>query len=268
VKTEMRKLAYFFVLLLLVAPTVSLGATLTHSGKALTSTSLDVSEWSVSAGTNGAFFGLAGGSLGGTVTLALALEEFGVDMQSPHENLVLMSGGLLNIGVTRGNNVLDTIQQSIGGANVSVSVNSILTGVAPLASGEGICQGEGCDATLAFVLATNPAFTVLNSYPVAQMLLVREALGAALNSTYAGLGVASNGAIIQMLNAGVAEYSPHQNVGNFAGAALKFNTALISNSSSLITIQQQIGVANVQAAINSIVVGSATLSKGELLIPQ
>ena len=254
----MRKFVYALAVLLLVAPNASWaigGLVVGNDSKSMNASGIAVTGASLSFGATAAGL-FNGGTTVGTVNVAVALEEFGVDMQSPAENYISFSGDIGNTAVADG--ILNTAQQSVGAANVTLSLNSLISGLnAALGSG-GLCTSAGgCDQTLAFVLATNPAFTVLNSYPVAQMLLVREAINAAKFGT---ASLAGTGAIgIELLNVGVAEFSPHQNAGLFAVGSAG-NLASIGSAAALVTIQQQIGVANVQAAVNQISAATGSVS--------
>ena len=252
----MRKLLYLVTVLLLVAPTASWAAGalgINDISKSMTASGITVSGGGFTGTHVGLDFGV---SSIGSVGVAVALEEFGVNMQSPYENFVSFSGDGVNLGLVTDQSVLSHVQQAIGAANVSLSLNSVVTGINSLSGSAGLCgSGNDCDATLAFVLSTNPAFTVLNSYPVAQMLLVREAIGQTILGTGSVLG--SMGIGIDLLNVGVAEFSPHQNAGSFAGAT---NSAVIASASVMSVIQQAVGVANVQVAINQILVGSTSIT--------
>ena len=257
----MRKLLYVVTVLLLVAPTASwaaASASIDGVVKSMSATGISVSG----GGFSGTSVGLTitPGSLG-AVSLVVALEEFGVNMQSPYENFVSFTGDATNAALITDTSVLSHVQQVVGAANVSLSLNALVTGIQTLGSGSSLCGTDSdCDATLAFVLATNPAFTVLNSYPVAQMLLVREVLGKAVVGT--GQAIGTDSIAIDLLNVGVAEFSPHQNAGSFAGAT---NIATISTASVMSVIQQAVGIANVQAVINQIIVGTTTIDSAGVI---
>ncbi len=188
----------------------------------------------------------------GTVSLALELHEIGTSLQSPHHNSIIITNGVQNSATVASNHSIVTAQQAAGGANVTLSVNSIIVGGAGLAGTTAPGVAATNDPTMALTLLGNPAFTTLNSFPVAQALLLREAF-----KTYTASSAGPTNAIaIDILNVGVSEFSPHHNAGQ---AATAVNSALVSGNSGMVTLQQSAGFANVQSAVNMIIVGSGVI---------
>ncbi len=188
----------------------------------------------------------------GTVSLALALQEIGPSLMSPHHNAMIITNGVENSATVASNNSIVTSQQAAGGANVTLSVNTIIVGGAGLAGTTAPSVTATNDPTMALTLLGNPAFTTLNSFPVAQALLLREAF-----KTYTASSAGPTNAIaIDVINVGVSEFSPHHNAGQTATAV---NSALVSGNSGMVTLQQSAGFANVQSAVNMIIVGSGVI---------
>jgi hypothetical protein len=190
----------------------------------------------------------------GTVSLALELEEIGNSLQSPHHNVTTITGGVTNSGAVNSNGPLVTVQQTAGGANVTLSLNSIIAGGAGIGgtSAPTVAPGSN-DPTFLLSLVANPSFVTLNSFIVAQALLVREAF----NAFVAGTASATNAIALNVMEIGVSEFSPHHNAGSAASAA---NTLGATGNSGLVTIQQTAGFSNAVAAVNQIIVGSGSIS--------
>lgn len=204
--------------------------------------------------------------MGGSLTLlptqvVVELEEIGDNFQSPHHNVGTFGSLTLAASVT-GNSGVTTVQQTAGLANVTLGVNTIVAGgvlggtgiagdIPPIGKPSSFGETLGSnllDPTALLSVVLNPGFAILNSKPVAQMLLAREAM----NSLALG-GTA--GVLVDILDIGVSEFSPHHNAVVVSSATLSAN---VSDNSGITTVQQQVGAANVQAAINTVIVsGSA-----------
>ena len=250
----MKKLFYLAVVLLLAAPQTSqaVGSFSLTTSDLLSTTSI------TSASSVAKLSGLTFDTVTvGTVSLALELEELGTSMQSPHHNVVIITSGVVNSAAVASNVALVTVQQTAGGSNVSLSMNSIVTGGAGAAGSTAPSISPTSDPTMLVVLAGNPAFAVMNSFVVAEKLLLREAF----NAFTAGTASATNAMALDVLHVGVNEFSPHHNVGNSNTAV---NTAGVTGNSGLVTVQQQAGFANIQAAINQLVVSSGSISTSGL----
>lgn len=189
----------------------------------------------------------------GTVSLALELQDMGTSLQSPHHNAIIITNGVQNSATLTSNNSMITAQQAAGGANVTLSVNSIIVGGAGLAGTTAPSVAATNDPTMALTLLGNPSFATLNSFPVAQALLLREAF----NAYTASSAGPTNAIAIDVINVGVSEFSPHHNAGQTATAV---NSATISGNAGIVTLQQSAGFANVQASVNTIIVGSGMIS--------
>jgi hypothetical protein len=197
----------------------------------------------------------------GSVILALELEEINQSLQSPHHNVVGITGIAGQAATVSENSALVAVQQTAGGANVTLSVNSIVTGGAGLgASTAPAVTTGGVDPTMLLSLVGNPAFAILNSFPVASALLLREAFvhGSSIVSAGSTTAVA-----IDAINVGVSEFSPHHNTG-MSGTITQTGLSVTSNQ-NLVTVQQAAGLANVQASINQIVVGTGAIIAGTSL---
>ena len=193
----------------------------------------------------------------GTVSLAIQLQEMGTSLQSPHHNALVITNGTVNSLSVASNLGLVTAQQTAGGANVTLAVNSIIVGGGGLAgtTAPSVSIAAQNDPTLTLSLLANPSFTTLNSFPVAQTLLLREAF---VTHTTSSAGPTSAIAV-DIVNVGVAEFSPHHNAGETATGV---NSAGVSGNHSLVTAQQQAGFANVDAAVNTVIASSGSAGTG------
>ena len=250
----MKKLLCLAVVLLLGAPQTSqaVGSFSLVTSDTLTSSSLD------SASSVAKLSGLTFDTITvGTVGLALELEEIGNSLQSPHHNVVGFSDAVGNTASVLENSGFTTVQQTAGGANVTLSLNSIIQGGAGL-GGTGLTAEASTDVDPTFLLSlvANPSFVTLNSFKLAQALLIREAFNAYIAGSTADDGM--NAIAMDVLEVGVTEFSPHHNAGVFAGAVV--NSAAVSASNGLVTVQQTVGLANVQAAVNQLIVGTGNIS--------
>ncbi len=144
----------------------------------------------------------------GTVALALEIEEMKPNVQSPHHNVTVITGGVSNSVDLGTNSGLINIQQTAGGANVTMSLTNIV--VAP---GLGVSSipsvGATDDPTLFIVGALNQPFTVTNSYWFAQVLNKQILVDAFV----AGSASGGNAIAADILTVGLNEFSPHHNVG-------------------------------------------------------
>ncbi len=185
----------------------------------------------------------------GTVTLALEIEEMKPNAQSPHHNVTVITGGVSNTVDVGANNGLINIQQTAGGANVTMSLTNIV--VAP---GLGVSSipsvGATDDPTVFIIGALNQPFTVTNSYWFAQVLNKQLLVDAFV----AGSASGGNAIAADILTVGLNEISPHHNLGS---ASTADNDATVIGNPTIGTIQQQAGFTNVQEAMNTILVGSS-----------
>jgi hypothetical protein len=127
----MRKALTLAAVLLLASPHSSLAVgsfSLTESDLISTSTiseSLSVSKLS----------GLTFNTVTvGTVALAIEIEEMKPSAQSPHHNIVVITSGVTNTAAVNSNAGITTVQQTAGGANVTMSLNNIVVGAGGLTS--------------------------------------------------------------------------------------------------------------------------------------
>ena len=187
----------------------------------------------------------------GTVALALDISEFKPSAQSPHHNVVTMTF-LGNTAAVIGNGGITTVQQTAGGANVTMSLNNIAVGIGAL-SGTAVnlgTFGKNINPTLFLVGVLNQPFTVKNSYWFAQVLNKQLLVEAAVS-------LAGTSAVVEtVLTVGLNEFSPHHNVG-IGGAGI--NAATVVGNFGIVTVQQTAGFANVTESLNTIIVGSATV---------
>ena len=232
--------------------TGAIGSFSPHSSDAVNATTI-VSSVSITV-PSGLTFGTV---TVGTVSLAIQLQEMGTSLQSPHHNALTITNGAQNSMTLATNLGLVTVQQAAGGANVTLAVNSIIVGAAGLAgtTAPSVSIGAENDPTLTLTLLANPSFTTLNSFPVAQTLLLREAF---VTHTASSAGPTSAIAI-DIVNIGVAEFSPHHNAGQ---TTTGINSAAVSMNHSLVTAQQAAGFANVDAAINTVIASSGSAGTG------
>ena len=108
-------------------------------------------------------------------------------------------------------------------------------------------------------LSGNPAFAIMNSYVVAEKLLLREAF----NAFTAGTASATNAVAGDVLHVGVNEFSPHHNVGSSNTAA---DTGSVTANVGPVTVQQQAGFSNVEAAINQVIISLGLVSTSGISI--
>jgi hypothetical protein len=189
----------------------------------------------------------------GTVSLVVELEEMGINLQSPHHNAIILTAGIENGGSVTNNTALVTAQQTSGGANVTISVNTVVVGGGGLAATTVPSVAATNDPTVLLSLLANPAFSVLSSFPVAQMLLIREAF-----RTHAATSASQTRATaLDVINVGVSQFAPHHNAVH---AATAVNTVAVSSNGGFVTAQQQAGFANVQASVNTIIAASGSVS--------
>jgi hypothetical protein len=189
----------------------------------------------------------------GTVSLVVELQEMSTSLQSPHHNAIIVTSGVVNSASVTSNTALVTVQQTAGGANVTLSVNTVIVGGGGLAATTAPSVAASNDPTMLLSLLANPAFAVLNSFPVSQMLLIREAF-----KTHTASSASQTSAIaMDVINVGVSEFSPHHNAVNGATA---INSVGLSNNGGFVTLQQQAGFANVQASVNTIIAASGSVS--------
>jgi hypothetical protein len=221
---------------------------------ALTSSDLIAATTAQSATSITALSGLTFSTVTvGTVSLAVELQEIGTSLQSPHHNAIIITEAIENFATVSSNASLVTAQQASGGANVTLSVNTIIAGAAGLAGSTVPSVSAANDPTMLLSLASNPAFTTLNSFAVAQALLLREAF-----KTHTASSASATSAIaIDVINVGTSQFSPHHNAGEAASAV---NSAVVNGNAGIVTLQQSAGFANVQASVNTLIVGSGVVS--------
>ena len=185
----------------------------------------------------------------GTVALAIEIEDMKSSVNSPHHNVTVITGGVANTVDVGTNNGLINIQQTAGGANVTMSLTSIV--VAPgLAVSSVPSVGATDDPTVFIIGALNQPFTVTNSYWFAQVLNKQILVDAFV----AGSASDGNAIAADILTVGLNEFSPHHNLGTTSTAN---NAAVVSGNPTIGTIQQQAGFTNVQQAMNTVLVGSS-----------
>jgi hypothetical protein len=189
----------------------------------------------------------------GTVTLALEIEEMKPSAQSPHHNLAVITGGVENTVTAMSNVGMVTIQQVAGGANVTMALTNILVGGGVISSAPSALATA--DPTVALVGLLNQPFTVTNSYWFAQTLNKSVLVDAFVS----GSASPTNAIAEDVVTVGLNEFSPHHNVGR---ADTGLNAAQVSGNLSMGPVQQTAGFANVQESMNTILIGTGTLTLG------
>ena len=251
----MRKALTLAAVLLLASPHSSLAVgsfALTESDLISTSTiaeSLSVSKLS----------GLTFNTITvGTVALAIEIEEMKPSAQSPHHNVVIISA-LTNAGDVNTNAGITTVQQTAGGANVTMSLNNIVVGAGGLTSTVPSASATN-NPTVLLVGVLNQPFTVKNSYWFAQVLNKKLLVDAFI----AGSAGGTNAIAEDIITVGLNEFSPHHNVGRSDTA---LNTAGVTGNVGVVTVQQTAGFANVSESINTLIVGTATIGSPIVINP-
>ncbi len=246
----MRKALTLAVILLLASPSASWAVgsfSLTESdliGTTSISETLSVSKLS----------GLTFGTITvGTVALAIEIEEMKPSAQSPHHNVTIISDGVQNIAQVDSNGGITTVQQTAGGANVTMSMNNIVVGAGGLAGTTAPTASATNNPTVLLVGVLNQPFTVKNSYWFAQVLNKKLLVDAFI------AGSATNGNAIaeDILTVGLNEFSPHHNLGITSTA---FNTATVTGSAGIVTVQQTAGFSNVTESMTTLIVGTGIIS--------
>jgi hypothetical protein len=259
-----RTLVRLVAVLLLAAPTagyaagtisLSIGESITSGAGSLSGTTTFARELKVS-----------GGSIQLLPTqVVVELEEINDSFQSPHHNVG--SFGVLSLAASVTGNAIATVQQTGGLANVTLGVNTIVAAgvlggsgipgdVPPIGKPASFVEKLGTnllDPTALLSVTLNPGFAILNSKPVAQMLLAREAMNSLALPGTAGV-------LVDLLSVGLNEFSPHHNAIVVGTPTVSAN---VSDNTGVTTLQQQVGGSNVQAAVNTIIV-NGTIAGGTL----
>jgi hypothetical protein len=195
----------------------------------------------------------------GTVALAIEIEEMKPSAQSPHHNVVIITNGVENTADVQTNAGITTVQQTAGGANVTMSLNNIVVGAGGLTSSAPSATATN-NPTVLLVGVLNQPFTVKNSYWFAQVLNKKLLVDAFI----AGSASATNAIAEDIITVGLNEFSPHHNVGRSATAV---NVATVTANVGIVTVQQTAGFANVTESINTLIVGTATIGSPIIINP-
>ena len=194
----------------------------------------------------------------GTVALALEIEEMNPSVQSPHHNVITITGGVINTASVAFNSGITTLQQTAGGANVTMSLNNIVVAPGTLVSTIPSVNA-GNNPTLLLAGIANQPFTVTNSYWFAQTLTTSLLVDAFV----AGSASGNNAIAADILTVGLNEFSPHHNVGRTNSAV---NSATLSGNFGIITVQQTAGFANVTQSLNTLIVGSGVIGSSGIIV--
>jgi hypothetical protein len=187
----------------------------------------------------------------GTVALALEIEEMNPSAQSPHHNVITITGGVTNSATVLFNSGVTTLQQTAGGANVTMSLNNIVVAPGTLVTTVPSVNASN-NPTLLLTGIANQPFTVTNSYWFAQTLTTALLTDAFI----AGSASAGNAIAADILTVGLNEFSPHHNLGRTNTAV---NSAAISGNFGIVTVQQTAGFGNVTQSLNTLIVGSGLI---------
>ncbi len=194
----------------------------------------------------------------GTVALAIEIEELNPSVQSPHHNVIIISGGVNNSAAVASNAGITTLQQTAGGANVTMSLNNIVVAPGTLVSSVPSVVASN-NPTLLLTGIANQPFTVTNSYWFAQSLN----LSLLTDAFVAGSASAGNAIAADILTVGLNEFSPHHNLGQLSTAV---NSAAISGNLGIVTVQQTAGIANVTQSLNTLIVGSGIIGSSGIVV--
>jgi hypothetical protein len=234
-------------------PTQAIGTFNMSSSDVITTTSLS---------ENPSIFTLSGLTFGtvtvGTVALAIEIEEMKPSAQSPHHNVTIISTGLANSASVTSNGGVVTIEQTAGGANVTMSMNNIVVGGGGLISSAPSATPTN-NPTVLLVGVLNQPFTVKNSYWFANVLNKKLLVDAFI------AGTATNGNAIaeDILTVGLNEFSPHHNLGITATAV---NSATAVGNFGIVTLQQTAGFSNVAESMNTLIVGTGIIGTSGVLV--
>ena len=194
----------------------------------------------------------------GTVALAIEIEEMNPSVQSPHHNVITITGGVINSATVGSNAGMTTLQQTAGGANVTMSLNNIVVAPGTLVSTVP-SVGASSNPTLLLTGIANQPFTVTNSYWFAQSLN----LSLLTDAFVAGSASAGNAIAADILTVGLNEFSPHHNLGRMSSAV---NSASISGNLGIVTVQQTAGFSNVTQSLNTLIVGSGIIGSSGIIV--
>ena len=179
------------------------------------------------------------------VVLSLEVYDDGYHGSSPSNNIADFAAAVTNDVTVTATTGMTAVQQNAGIANVTVQSNTLLdlTGMAGILGVSGV--GLTSD-TLTMVL--NPAFTLSNSALAARAIAV-AALQGGDGGLASPLGTVGPTAI-KFDSGAVYELSPEHNLAAFADIVA--NTAVVDGTFGITTVQQNVGIANVQSAFNNI----------------
>ena len=243
----------FLVLLLLPAPSFALGSFSLSQSDIIGTTSI--------SGTRSTAYTMLEFSTVtvGTVALAIEIEEMLPSAQSPHHNVTIISTGVTNVADVNTNTGILTVQQTAGGANVTMSMNNIIVGAGGLAGTSAPSATATNNPTVLLVGVLNQPFTVKNSYWFAQVLNIKLLVDAFI------AGSATNGNAIAEDNVTVwlNEFSPHHNLGITNTAN---NSAGATGNAGIVTVQQTAGFSNVSESMNTLIVGTGIISTSGVLV--
>ncbi len=194
----------------------------------------------------------------GTVALAIEIEEMIPSAQSPHHNVTIISDGVLNDADVTSNGGITTVQQTAGGANVTMSMNNIVVGGGGIISSAPSATATN-NPTVLLVGVLNQPFTVKNSYWFANVLNKKLLVDAFI------AGSATNGNAIaeDIITVGLNEFSPHHNLGITATAV---NTVAATGNFGIVTVQQTAGFSNVTESMNTLIVGTGIIGTSGVLV--
>ena len=179
------------------------------------------------------------------VVLSLEVYDDGYHGSSPSNNIADFAAAVTNDVTVSATTGMTTAQQNAGIANVTVQSNTLLD----LASFATI-PGGGANANMTsdtLTMVLNPAFTLSNSALAARAIAV-SALQGGDGGLASPLGTFVTA--IKFDSGAVYELSPEHNLAAFADVVS--NTAVVDGTFGITTVQQNVGIANVQSAFNNI----------------
>ena len=242
----------FLLLLLLPAPSFALGSFSLSQSDLIGTTSI--------SGTRSTAYTMLEFSTVtvGTVALAIEIEEMLPSAQSPHHNVTIISSGVLNDASVDSNGGITTVQQTAGGANVTMSMNNIVVGGGGIISSAPSATASN-NPTVLLVGVLNQPFTVKNSYWFAQVLNIKLLVDAFI----AGSATDGNAIAEDNITVWLNEFSPHHNLGITNTAA---NTAAVTGNFGIVTVQQTAGFSNVSESMNTLIVGTGIIGTTGVLV--
>jgi hypothetical protein len=179
------------------------------------------------------------------VVLSLQVIDDGYHGSSPSRNIAEFADAVSNDATVTAVTGMTSVQQNAGIANVTVQSNTLmdLTGLGAMVMG----NGAGLSSAAA-MLVLNPAFTLSNSALAARAIAI-SALQGGDDGLASPLGTVGPTAI-EFTSGQTFELSPENNVASFLSTV--GNVAVVDATFGITTVQQNVGISNVQSAFNNI----------------